>query len=42
MLKKILISGVLGAIVMILWAFVVNAIFGLRSSIDMNPIPEEN
>lgn len=41
MLKRILISGLLGAIVMILWAFVANAIFGLRSSIDMNQVPNE-
>jgi hypothetical protein len=42
MLKRILVSGLLGAIVMILWAFVANAIFGLRSSVDMNQVPNEN
>ena len=42
MLKKIFISGLLGGIVLILWAFVANAILGFKSRIDMKQIPNES
>ncbi|MCB9502588.1 MAG: hypothetical protein H6696_11665 [Deferribacteres bacterium] len=41
MVKKFILAGVLGAIVMILWTFVLNGIFGFRSSIDMKKVPNE-
>ena len=41
MLKKVIVSGFLGGIVLILWTFVVNGLFGFRSSIDMKQIPDE-
>lgn len=41
MLKRILISGLLGGIVLILWALVTNVFFGFKSSIDMKRIPNE-
>ena len=41
MAKKVILAGVLGAIVMILWSFVLNGLFGFRSSIDMKKVPNE-
>ena len=41
MLKKVIVSGLLGGIVLLVWTFVVNGIFGLRSSIDMKPVSNE-
>jgi hypothetical protein len=39
-LRRSLVSGPLGAIFMVLWAFVVNAGSGLRSGMGMNRIPD--
>jgi hypothetical protein len=41
MLRRILFPGLLGGLVMIVWAFAVNGIFGFKSSIDMKQIPNE-
>ena len=41
MLKKVIISGLLGWIVLAVWTFVANGIFGFRSRIDMRQIPDE-
>src|SRR3970040_2426110 len=41
MLRKVLVAGVLGGVVMIVWAFVVNGIFGFASSIAMKLVPDE-
>ena len=41
MVKKVIISGLLGGIVLIIWTFVVNGMLGFRNSIDMKQIPNE-
>ena len=41
MVKKIIVSGLLGGIVLMIWTFVVNVIFGFNSSINMKQIPNE-
>jgi len=41
MLKKVLISGVLGVIVLFVWIFLVNGIFRFQASIDMKQIATE-
>ena len=41
MLKKIIIAGILGTIVLIIWTFVVNGIFRFQASIDMKQIDTE-
>lgn len=41
MIKKIIISGVVGGMVLISWAFVTNVFFGFQSKIDMRRIPNE-
>lgn len=41
MLKRVIFPGLLGGLVMIVWAFVVNGVFGFKVSIDMNEIPGE-
>ncbi len=41
MLKKVIVSGLLGGVILIASTFVINGIFGFRSSIDMKPIPDE-
>ncbi|NQU28503.1 MAG: hypothetical protein HQ528_09465 [Candidatus Marinimicrobia bacterium] len=42
MLKKALLPGFLGGIVFIFWTFIVNAMFGFKSSLDMKPFPNES
>lgn len=42
MLKKVFIAGVLGEIVLIVWAFVVNGILGFQASIDMKQIDTQS
>jgi hypothetical protein len=42
MLKRIFISGLLGGIVLILWALVTNVFFSFKSRIDMRPITNES
>lgn len=41
MVKRILVAGLLGGLVMIGWTFVVNGIFGFRVALDMNRITNE-
>ena len=41
MLRKVIVSGLLGGLVLFGWTFVVNGIFGFRNSIDMTQIPAE-
>jgi hypothetical protein len=41
MFKKIIMPGLLGWIVLALWTFIVNGVFGFRSRIDMMRIPDE-
>lgn len=41
MLKRVIVSGVLGCIVLIVWTFVVNGILGFRSGIDMRMVQNE-
>lgn len=40
--KRIFISGLLGGIVLILWATVTNVLFGFKSRIEMKRIPNES
>ncbi len=41
MLKRILLSGVLGAIALMIWAFVAGAIFLFNVKVKMNQVPNE-
>lgn len=41
MLKKVVGAGLLGGVVLMVWTFVVNGIFGFQASVDMKPIPAE-
>ncbi|MCP4663223.1 MAG: hypothetical protein GY856_48140 [bacterium] len=41
MLKKVVVSGLLGGVVLLVWMFVVNGILGFKSRIDMKPLPDE-
>lgn len=41
MLKRVIVSGLLGSAVLILWTFVVNGILGFHSRIDMRKIQNE-
>lgn len=41
MVRRVILSGVLGGIVMMLWAFVVNAGFGLGPRMQMKRVSEE-
>jgi len=41
MTKKVIISGLLGTVVLIIWNILINGIFGFKSSIDMKQIPNE-
>ena len=41
MLKKVIVAGVLGWIVLALWIFATNGIFGLLAGIDLKRIPDE-
>src|SRR4030042_2036396 len=40
-MKKVIIAGLLGGLVLIIWSFVVNGIFGFKSRIEMKQIPNE-
>ena len=42
MFKKVLLPGLLGGFVLILWTIIVNGILGFKSSMDMKHIPNEN
>jgi hypothetical protein len=41
MVKRVIIAGLFGGLVMIGWTFVVNGIFGFRVALDMNRITNE-
>jgi hypothetical protein len=41
MVKKVIISGLSGGIVLLIWTFVVNAIFGFHNRMEMKQIPNE-
>jgi len=41
MVKKVVIAGLLGWVVLIVWGFVVNGVFRFNSHINMNQIPNE-
>ena len=42
MKKQVIITGLLGGLVLTLWAFVVNGVFGFQARIDMKQIPQES
>jgi hypothetical protein len=41
MIKKILLAGMLGGLVLLVWTFVLNGFFGFNSRINMKRIPDE-
>lgn len=41
MLKKVIVPGLMGGVVVIVWAFVVNGILGFQARIDMKQIADE-
>lgn len=41
MLRRVIVSGLLGGIVLFGWTFVVSGVFGFRNSMDMNQVPAE-
>lgn len=41
MLRRVLLSGVLGFVVLLAWSFVANAIFGLRARVELNRLQDE-
>jgi len=41
MFRRVILPGLVGGLVLIVWTFLVNGIFGFKSSIDMKQIPEE-
>jgi len=41
MLKRVLLSGLLGGIVLLVWSFAASAIFGFNARVRMNQIPNE-
>jgi hypothetical protein len=40
-LKRVLLSGILGALILFVWTFVASAIFGFNARVKMNQIPNE-
>lgn len=40
--KRILLAGIGGGLTLMLWAFVSNGLFGFRSRVDLNRIPDES
>ena len=40
-MKRVLVAGLLGTLVMLVWVFVVDAILGYGRAIEMNRLPEE-
>jgi len=40
-MKTVIVAGLLGGVVLIVWTFVVNGLFGFQSRIDMNQIAAE-
>lgn len=41
MLRRVLLSGILGFVVILAWTFVANAIFGLRARVELNRLQDE-
>jgi hypothetical protein len=41
MVRRVISPGLLGGLVMVVWAIVVNGLFGFKASIQMNQIPNE-
>ncbi len=41
MAKKVILAGLLGGVALLMWAFVVNGMLGLRAGIDMKQVPGE-
>ncbi len=41
MRKNVIIAGLLGGLVLIVWTFVVNGLLGFQANIDMNQLPAE-
>jgi hypothetical protein len=39
--RKVIVSGVLGAVVLMLWTVLVNGVLGFRSRLDMKQVPDE-
>lgn len=39
MLRRVVVPGLLGAVVLIVWTFLVNGLLGFKSRIDMRPVP---
>ena len=40
-MRRVVVPGLLGGIVLIVWTFVVSGLLGFRSNIDMNRVPNE-
>jgi hypothetical protein len=41
MVKRVMVAGLLGGIVLIVWTLVINGVLGLQARIDMNELPAE-
>jgi len=41
MLKRTLLSGALGFVVLVIWTFVANGVFGFANRVEMNRVPDE-
>lgn len=41
MMKRVIVAGVLGGVVLMVWTFVVNGVLGFQAGIDMKRIPAE-
>jgi hypothetical protein len=41
MIRRVILPGLFGGLVMVSWTIVVNGIFGFRAGIDMNQVPNE-
>jgi hypothetical protein len=41
MFRRVILPGLVGGLVLIIWTFLVNGIFGFKSGIDMKQIPDE-
>jgi len=41
MSKKVIITGLIGSLLLIVWTIIANSILGFKSNLDMNGIPDE-
>jgi hypothetical protein len=41
MFKQVVVPGLLGGLVLIVWTFVVNGLFGFQARLDMKQVPDE-